>query len=83
MNAFIVEFQHRNGSELWAATSRGLAELLVRTVQTHIFNENHEEDWTLKNAQENWAEYSGDTEFFIITEVPLMDTAEAVKKARA
>lgn len=83
MNVFIVEFQHRNGSELWAAKSRGLAELLIRTVQAHIFNESHEEEWKLKDAQENWPAYSGDTEFFIITEVPLIDTEEAAKKARA
>ncbi|GAF73881.1 unnamed protein product [marine sediment metagenome] len=80
---FIVEFQHKHGSELWAAATESLAELLIRTVQAHIFKERGEEGWWLKDAQEDWTGYSGGTEFFNITEAPLMDTAEAAKRARA
>ena len=55
MNVFIVEFQHRNGSEFWCVKSSSLADLLIDTVQEHIFKARGEPDWTFEEAQENWA----------------------------
>ncbi len=82
MTVWVVEFDHQDGLEIWVATSDEVAQALVAAVQQRIFKSRDPEDaWPFYKAKENWSEYSGNTEFFRINEVSLVDTAEAARKA--
>lgn len=82
MTVWVIEFDHQDGTEIWVATSKSIADAVVKEVQRNIFNKRDPDHlWTLKRASEDWPEYSGHTEFFRINEVSLLDTVEAAKKA--
>jgi len=83
MNVWIVEFDHKHGTEIWAAKNEALANEIVRVVKTRLFREYGEDQWALKEALDNWTEFSGGNEYFRINEVSLVDTPEAAKKAQA
>ena len=87
MKIFIVEFDHKHGTELWAASSQFVAEAIVKSVKPAIFKEREGDDeediWTLWKALEDWTEYSGGSEYFRITEVPLIAQIEDAEKAKA
>lgn len=83
---FVVEFDHEHGTEVWVASTRILAERIVRIVKTGLYLEHfafdETEGWTVENAIENWSEFTGNAEFFRITEKPLIRKfvdADAVK----
>lgn len=82
MMVWVVEFDHQSGTQIWVAKSRSLADAIVASVQKNIFKERDRDyDWSLANAMANWSEYSGDTEFFRINEVTLIDTTKEADKA--
>jgi len=82
MMVWVIEFDHQNGTEIWVAKSRSLADAIVAAVQKRTFDERPPEPmWTLSEAMNNWSEYSGDTEFFRINEVTLIDTTKEADKA--
>jgi hypothetical protein len=83
MTVWIVEFDHKHGTEIWAASDEKLAEEIVRTVKKHLFREYGDDTWTLKKAMDDWTAFSGGSEYFRINEVPLISTLEAAKKAKA
>lgn len=82
MTVWVVEFDHQSGTEIWVAISSILADAVVTSVQKRTFEGRHPDpDWTLAEAMANWSEYSGDTEFFRINEVSMIDTTEKADKA--
>jgi len=83
MTVWIIEFDHKHGTEFWAAKDEKLAHDIVRAVKTHLFHEYGEVGWTLKKALADWTEFSGGREYFRVGEVPLISTPEAAKNAKA
>ena len=77
---FIVEYQHKHGSDFWAANSLEVAEEIIQKAQKDIFKEYNDEGWTLENAMKNWFEFSGHSEAFMIHEVSLIKTKNEARK---
>lgn len=84
MNVFVVQFDHKYGTEIWVAKTEALANEIVRSVKTRIFREHDEDDhWPLEKALSNWTEYTGGGECFSVNEVPLIEDIQRAREAQA
>ena len=86
MKVFIVEYEHKHGTDTWAAKTKELAEESIRAMQRNWYremsNESDPQEMTLEEALSDWTTFSGHTEYFRINEVTLIEDINQVRSSK-
>ena len=71
----IVEHDHGDGIDLWAATTKNLANVIIDVITKERYDRRcaSDADISLEDARADWWKFTGETECFHIRELKVID----------